>query len=352
MRYRYILLFICSFLCSCRENNKQNNPIDYFTESVDLFHKNLNVDPYKLGSPGKMIMFDNNEFLIKEESRDGFNLSKIYYNKDSIIQLAPKGNGPNEFLKLTLMQKDTDTSFYAFDVLKRQIYNISIDNAYKYNCEIDVYSTSVINLDQYYLSQGINVNNPITNNSRFTVFSLNGRQCKTFGSFPKDKISTTVENKQMAYQGKMVVNKNLNRFAFTTFSSAVFEIYELDSLIVSRHDRLPQYTIKSGSNILGVVYSSDNKRGYIDSYSTSHFIYTLYSGKSPKDILDGNFDKTSLTRIILVYDWDGKPICRLNTDIDLRNICVSEDNSYMIGLACENDYSLCFFDLSGVNSLK
>lgn len=49
---------------------------------------------------------------------------------------------------------------------------------------------------------------------------------------------------------------------------------------------------------------------------------------------------------IRVYDWDGNHVCDLSADIPLLSICVSSDDSYLIGLYSD-DYVLkcCRFDL-------
>ena len=42
---------------------------------------------------------------------------------------------------------------------------------------------------------------------------------------------------------------------------------------------------------------------------------------------------TMLSNDILVYDWSGKCICRLVTDIKLFNICVTNDDKELIAWA-------------------
>lgn len=49
-----------------------------------------------------------------------------------------------------------------------------------------------------------------------------------------------------------------------------------------------------------------------------------------------------------VYDWSGKCICRLVTDIRLFNICVTNDDKELIALGWDDDYHLYSFDLSKV----
>lgn len=54
---------------------------------------------------------------------------------------------------------------------------------------------------------------------------------------------------------------------------------------------------------------------------------------------------TMLSNDILVYDWSGKCICRLVTDIKLFNICVTNDDKELIALGWDDGYHLYSFDL-------
>lgn len=350
---RIIIAGIVSVLLySCSNESPNDFPLGNFTKIHNVKSKLLNIDPFKLTSSGSMIMFEDEECLIKEESKSSYSLSKIYYNKDSVVHLATIGNGPNEFLRLILMNKKSRTSFLAIEVLKQKIYDISLDGKYTFKNKIDIFSNSVVSMNQRFYGQGVSSNIKITDSKWFIAFDSTGTIINQFGDFPDDKISSSTPNKHMAYQGKMIINERLNRFAFTSYNCAVLEVFESDSLIIARHDKLPQYFEVSGNNVIGVSFSPENIRGYMDSYSTDKFIYTLYSGKSTKDLTNRNFDDVSSSKIILVYDWDGNPICRINTDIDLRNICVNNDNTSLIGLACEKDYALCQFDLTNIIELQ
>ncbi|MFS2464295.1 BF3164 family lipoprotein, partial [Parabacteroides distasonis] len=77
-------------------------------------------------------------------------------------------------------------------------------------------------------------------------------------------------------------------------------------------------------------------------------IYTLYSGKKLNQHTNTRMLDTMLSNDILVYDWSGKCICRLVTDIKLFNICVTNDDKELIALGWDDDYHLYSFDLSKV----
>lgn len=94
--------------------------------------------------------------------------------------------------------------------------------------------------------------------------------------------------------------------------------------------------------------SKENVIGYTDIYATDRYIYTLYSGKKLNQHTNTRMLDTMLSNDILVYDWSGKCICRLVTDIKLFNICVTNDDKELIVLGWDDDYHLYSFDLSKV----
>lgn len=59
-----------------------------------------------------------------------------------------------------------------------------------------------------------------------------------------------------------------------------------------------------------------------------------------------------LSNHILIYNWEGKCICKLNTDKKLFNICVTGGNDELIALGWDGDFALYSFDLSKCHVLR
>lgn len=344
-----ILVFIG--LTACSNRNIENYPDKLFKEKYSISGKELNINPYKLSSPGKMIIFENEECIIKENHREEFLLEKIFYNIDSLIPLAKKGNGPNEYFNLRLMQKNNTQSFSVFDNSKRKVYTLNLNDSILDSNTLEKNVIHAINTKIGYITPDCSKN--ADKNTRYSIFTSSGNLIKSFGMFPDDDNSTPNNAKLLAYQGLMNYNLSLNRFASISTSGIIFEIYQLgvDTItpILLLHRKLPSYNNDSKDNIIGIKHNDDNLFGFIDIYSTNEFIYLLYSGKKPSEYRNEGMEAVRRTRSIHVFDWNGKAICQLNTDIDIFNICVCSNNKQLIALGWENDYNLYSFDLPIMN---
>ena len=90
-KYILIIIFIFIHFVSCQQN--EIDPKEYFQQVVNIKANQLNADTYKLSSFGRMILFESEKCLIKENYLGESLLDKIYYTKDSILSFAQTGEG-------------------------------------------------------------------------------------------------------------------------------------------------------------------------------------------------------------------------------------------------------------------
>lgn len=117
---------------------------------------------------------------------------------------------------------------------------------------------------------------------RYALLDREGEYIKSFGDFPDDGNNSGNKCKALAYQGWIVYNPLLDRFATVTSSGAIFELYQIDTtpnLLKSYHDIYPVYINDSRPGINSIKHGQENIIGYTDIYATDKYIYTLYSGK-------------------------------------------------------------------------
>ena len=91
-----------------------------------------------------------------------------------------------------------------------------------------------------------------------SLLDKDGEYIDSFGFFPDDQIDCPYDIKMFAYQGWMVYNSELNRFASVSFSGSILEIYQLQnnpSLIRKYHDLYPMYRNKSIAKTKGIQYT-------------------------------------------------------------------------------------------------
>lgn len=355
MAYKvYIVLFLIS-ITSCVEQTK-NVPLEYFNSKYEIRHKNLNVGSEKILSFGNMILYENENYLLKEEYRGDALVSKIYYTRDSVIPFLKKGNGPNEYIWLKFLHKDSVCNdFEALDLSRRCIYRITEEGERIESFPLQNSVFGAIKLDSKYIISGCFENMDENDQVRFVEVDLSGKLLKTFGVFPEEKNRLPNHIKLFAYQGKMISHPSCSRFVFLSAFGAIFEIYEITEeevkTVVSYNDKLPLYESNESGNVSGVKYKPENILGYVDAYATSKFIFTLFSGKQMSSRRTGGAEEIMATQHILVYDWDGNYVCRLETDVPLTNLCVSSDNKSVIGISLQDDFGLCMFDISNIPEL-
>ena len=236
------------------------------------------------------------------------------------------------------------------DIQKKQIITKSLSKSISSIVNLEYMFLSAIQTKHGYVVSGL-LDKEETNTKRYALFDCAGKYVKSFGDFPNDGNDSGGKSKTFAYQGYMVYNSVLDRLATVAASGAIFELYQIDTipmLIKRYHDIYPIYIDDSRSGRNGIKHGKENVIGYTDIYATDRYIYTLYSGKKLNQHTNTRMLDTMLSNDILVYDWSGKCICRLVTDIKLFNICVTNDDKELIVLGWDDDYHLYSFDLSKV----
>ena len=98
-------------------------------------------------------------------------------------------------------------------------------------------------------------------------------------------------------------------------------------------------------NIIFAHPYENNREGYIDSYATDKRVYLLYSGRSIEDTNVNSHEKARLANQIHVYDWNGKPIKKFETDVDLEKICINETENIIYAIAYNPDPEIVYFKL-------
>lgn len=334
------------FLLSCK--HKETDPKDHFKHTFNIKGEKLNVDPYKLISFGRMIPFEDNECIIKENYLGESLLDKIYYTKDSLQSFAQLGEGPGENIMPRLMQKMNKSSVSIFDLQKKQIITKDLSENISDIIKLKCMPLSIIQTKYGYIASGLLDKNENDNN-RYAILNKEGEPIKYFGEFPKDGNESGIKSKTLAYQGWMVYNPLIDRFASVTSSGAIFELYQVNTtpnLIKSYHDIYPIYINDSSPGINSIKHGQENIIGYTDIYATSKYIYTLYSGKKLAQHNNEGMMNAMLSNTILIYNWNGECICKLISDNNLFNICATDDNKKLIAIGWEKDFYLYSFDLS------
>lgn len=86
-KYILIIIFIFIHFASCQQN--EIDPKEYFLQVVNIKANQLNADTYKLSSFGRMMLFESEKCLIKENYL-GDSLLDKYIIQKTVFYLFPK----------------------------------------------------------------------------------------------------------------------------------------------------------------------------------------------------------------------------------------------------------------------
>lgn len=152
-----------------------------------------------------------------------------------------------------------------------------------------------------------------------------------FFFFPGDTTQFT-PSKAYAYQGYFVSNHNKTKFLYAGFMSDLTEIYNFNgetmSKISSRSSYVPTYEDVSTNDSRSVVFSRDNRSGFTAVALGDTRIYLLHSGRSRISHPDTYYSANE----VYVLDWDGHLIRKLILNINVKSICINEDESKLYAI--------------------
>lgn len=334
----------------------------YSCESAQIKVPNLWIEPQniecvkRLGVSPRSIFYDEVDKTILTEQSDGdYFVKRINIESGEIQNLVRVGRGRDEYLQLYINDIDKEGNFYGRDI--KSLVSFSRDGKLSSRLETDykVFDLFTINrLGDLYVGYG-NFNHP---KNILTICDSLWQEIGYFGEFPNDGISDAEcgeFGKIMAYQGYILSNETQSKVAYISGAGELFDIYSLadyhDPKIINRvQNNLPKY--KYDGPGISVVHLTRTFY-HVGAYSTDNKIYILYSGKSMKSVSNLEYFKARLSNKILVYDWNGNHLYNLNTDINLANICVSNDDNEIIAVYLDDNYEirLCRFDISNIEAM-
>ena len=344
MKKATIFLLLILLIISCKRNKSET---DVFTDVTKLYHQKLFENEELIFRNGEMLYFNIDSSLIIQSFKSDSLLIKIDLKDKKTSHFIPLGSGPNEFVDIHLCQKISDSTLLFMDNNSSQLIQLNIitgtvdqDIAYK-----NSRCLRMVKLNNHYFSTGIFEEGMfgIWNDSDFMTYVVD---------YPEDKMDNKNEaSKGLAYQGKLLVNEELNRLFFCSSLFSYFELFEISPNITTinsvRKSYIGEYNYvpSDDKNIVFARPYKNNREGYIDAVATNSRIYLLHSGRSIEDLGIESREETRLANQILVYDWEGTPLLKYETDVDLKNICINDTENIIYAIAYDPDPQIVFFEL-------
>ena len=288
---------------------------------------------------------ETEQCIVKTEFLGDIVLKKIYYEADSVANVFRRGRGPNEYPFLWLQQIDGQGNLYAKSQTGGQLLKFSPACELLETLPISPDAIKSVAVGDRFVSYG-------GERTMYRLWSADGKQNIEFGNFPDDGVSCENRYKTYAYQGKLLANERLGRFAFLCSYADILDIYEIGdegapTKVFSKREHFPSYTPQK--DVIGVRYR-DLVIRYSDAYATDRSIYALYSGKPTNGgRTEAGIRNAQESDRIEVYDWDGAHRCDLLLDRPILDFCVGSDDGFLIALySDEGEMRFCRYDLAGI----
>lgn len=328
--YYFLLALLLILLHSCNENDSTIK-IKKFPEEIKLTSKPL---PYS----GTHKAFDIH--LLKDDSLALFFtiydadycIRIINLNTLKLISSAGKiGKGPGEII---------NPGYAYIDKLNNNIWVSSGGKFYLMKFPVD----SIISNDNYIPATKVNLNEFIIN------YTIDNDSLKFYNVLDKEKIlykRQKGENKGIIDKALMSTNKmeeftyNFSNFRLHPSKEKIVLAYlNIDLLIIT--DTIGNVIRKiTGPNFINPL---KNKNSFTTTYQDievdDQYIYCLFSGKD-KFMKDENGRSIRIdSKSILIFDWNGNPIRRINLDRSLFRFDIDKKNNRFLAYSSEVENGL------------
>ncbi len=315
-------------IVGCNNSNPENLRIFPFKKNIVC--EIMDIDLNAMATPTKMLTMDSFLIILDYNHKYFFNVFSLN-SFAHLFSFGAKGRGPGEIGHANCLFK-LKNHFGIFDIDLQKILLYNMDslalNPITYiprikkmpNQEAFIYRISPL-LDLGFVTSG---------GGGFTdkryIFFQKDSSCK-FAIYPQiTGCNYPPESLPLIYQGDIESHPSLSKFVSISSRTPLIEFYSYSNGkfdLIKRHQySFPSVKPQITSNYRAVGTLPDNIFGFRDIESTKDYVYVLYSGRTSEEFDDRCFYGNK----ILVYDWNGKAIKMLKTDIDLATFTIDEQN--------------------------
>lgn len=341
MRYNYIfvvLLFLCG---ACKEKTDTAiNSFDVVEEVLDYdsVYSDKN-DP--LGTITDMQIIDN--VLITKHMGDRLCFSFIDVNSGNMLRRwGCKGQAPNEFIDFGSDFTIFESQIVFLSKMKKEINYVLISDIledkdtlsvckapYPYTAEFRPSRLKIVKDKKIVLGS--------FKDGRFGVLDSTNRITGYASEYPFDCGEVVDIYRGSIYQGEVESNNKQGKFVIATFSSDIFEIYQISDSAIYRtytnsFNYVPQICKK------GDRYALDFDRnivGLMNLEVSDAYICFLYSPQTYNEA-DGSRGSNE----ILCFDWTGMKIKKYILPFQINNFCIDKD--FIYGVRYYNDETIFY----------
>ena len=369
MRKIFIVILL-SILLAC--NNSEDVPIvDLFKTTQPIIHKIFDVQnglpeflaPFHLEITGNTMTIRNLFMSEKMFTTIDIATGRVIKN------WGEKGQGPNEFQGLIdIYYNYSETGLNIWDSRTLKLYfcsNSNLESDSVYFQEIPITMGGLERKDFFVVMRtAVQIDTSLffvlagNGNKIFTLLDTNSSEKKEIGDYPsEDNLNNKGSDlhtfhRNMAYQGRIRYNKSLKKLVYASRYSEMFEIYNVDGtnvkLAMGNYSTIPKYKeIVSPSLGRSVVYEDiKNGKGRNLWLTVSEKnIFILYQDYSKKEAIDVDGTVKEIADMVLVFDWDGKPIKAYTLDCFIQTISYDKTTNRLYAIHHNPYPEIIYFDL-------
>ncbi len=324
---KYKLLFFV-FICCCFSAISQKKIKTYFKDVSTLELKSQEVKIIN----NQDIFFSNiiamnyiDDLLILTDQDPTYAMKIVDLRTNTVRNFGRKGRGPNELQR--------NISIFSTDYVTRKLYVNDLPNycvyaidSLKKGIDDQVLKFKIPVGKESYLSSTYCNGNIVGSTFINRIGIYNIKTKKSFGKFAYAKGGA------MVHQSSFYSHPSKNKVAFLESFSEKMGIYTINDNDIELEE-LP-WDEKSKSKTTtseGKTFARHYKLGFIHATTSEKYIYSLYSGKPYSD--SESFFQASTTDIIYVFDWDAKPIKKIQLDQKVRTISIDKKNNILYASA-------------------
>lgn len=314
---------LAAVLIGCNQNPYQ--PSDHFPSISTLSISPMTVtDSLMVGLPSDMIV-TNGKIVIADFQGDSV-LWIVDLENGKVQRGGANGEGPREF-QSPLQIVPTDSGIvlhnrWHYTAIDCQIADTGLvlsGEQFKIPRNIDM----LVSLDgDRFVASGIFIE------ARYALFNKKDTAAHFFGDFPEfmeneAKIINT--SKSMFHQVCFGINRLQKKYI--SCSGHVLEVFDY-----SDNQKTPQmlfqklitaydYWGSDNPDAVGVQSTGKTQSGVKNVFAGENSIYLLYDPNRYRELKENEKPQPD---ILLVYDWEGKPVKRFDLDTQIREFCIDE----------------------------
>jgi hypothetical protein len=327
------------------------------TSIMSLFEKKENVShrilitPSLSCSPYGLSLYDS--VLILIDTYDGRHISLFdVQNQKELHRCGLIGNGPGELSDWVIAQKYHSEYYNVYDMHRKQLFSFPVlemlkDSMFRPTQKHDFINIlSFLNVIQ--INDSLFIGELSLSESIYGLANHRGELLFSGHHYPNDGKDVLPKIKYHAYQGRFYSNpENNNLLLHVGFFGAVFNIMKIENqkihILYHLPLVLPKYRPFYNGGSYGVFRDNNSIIGCVDVSVTKDYIYVLYADKP--EVNNQRKTETRCSDIILMFDWKGQAIMCYQSDVDLYQIHVSDDNQVVYAIIMNPEAQLVKLEL-------